>query len=246
MKVHIAALALGIGATLLLGLLLLAGPATAANEAETADLLVKLLKTGRGVVSANQDLINDATKGPKGFTAESLETAIIPKYREQTKVDLSKPPSTQQEKLLHILLQSGKEVVAESQPIINKQGLGFKGFLPAVYARKTGERFYQKTGIRLKLTGIDYRYPGNKPDEFEFEVLKMFADPRHPKGQEYSKSTMVNGKPVLRLMSPEYAAASCLKCHGEPRGERDITGGRREGWKEGDLAGAISLVLPIQ
>lgn len=244
MRVRISAL--GIGATLFAGLLLLAGPATAANEAETADLLVKLLKTGRGVVSANQDLINDATKGNKGFTAESLESALIPKYREQTKIDLTKPPSTQQEKLLHLLLHSGKEVVAEAQPIINKQGLGFKGFLPAVYARKTGERFYQKTGIRLKLTGIDYRYPGNKPDEFEFEVLKMFADPRHPKGQEYSKSTMVNGKPVLRLMSPEYAAASCLKCHGEPRGERDITGGRREGWKEGDLAGAISLVLPIQ
>jgi len=244
MRLYISAL--GIGATLFAGLLLLAGPAKAANEAETADLLVKLLKTARGVVSANQELINDATKGNKGFTAESLENAVVPKYREQTKVDLTKPPSTQQEKLLQLLLQSGKEVVAEAQPIINKQGLGFKGFLPAVYARKTGERFYQKTGIRLRLTGIDYRYPGNKPDEFEIEVLKMFADPRHPKGQDYSKSTMVNGKPVLRLMSPEYAAATCLQCHGQPRGERDITGGRKEGWKEGDLAGAISLALPIQ
>ena len=244
MRGHISAL--GVGATLFAGLLLMTAPAGAANEAETADLLVKLLKTGRGVVSANQDLINDATKGYKGFTAESLESAVIPKYREQTKIDLSKSPSTQPEKLLHLLLQSGKEVVAEAQPVINKQGLGFKGFLPAVYARKTGEKFYQKTGIRLKLTGIDYRFPGNKPDEFESEVLKMFADPRHPKGQEYAKSTMVNGKPVLRLMSPEYAAATCLKCHGDPKGERDITGGRKEGWKEGDLAGAISLVLPIQ
>lgn len=244
MRGHISVL--GVGVTLFAGLLLLAGPAGAANESETADLLVKLLKAGRGVVSANQDLINDATKGYKGFTAESLESTVISKYREQTKIDLSKPPSTQPERLLHFLLQSGKEVVAEAQPIINKQGLGFKGFLPAVYARKTGEKFYQKTGIRLKLTGIDYRFPGNKPDEFEFEVLKMFADPRHPKGQEYSKSTMVNGKPVLRLMSPEYAAATCLKCHGDPKGERDITGGRKEGWKEGDLAGAISLMLPIQ
>ena len=29
-------------------------------------------------------------------------------------------------------------------------------------------------------------------------------------------------------------------------GERDITGMKKEGWKEGDLAGAISVVLPLK
>jgi hypothetical protein len=130
--------------------------------------------------------------------------------------------------------------------VINKQGIGFKGFLPAVFARKSGERFYKKTGVRLKLTGLDYRNPGNKPDDFEQEVLRMFADPRHPKGQQYVKTTMVAGKPVLRVMDPEYAGATCLSCHGSPKGERDITGMKKEGWKEGDLAGAISLTLPIK
>ena len=41
----------------------------------------------------------------------------------------------------------------EAQPVINRPGIGFKGFIPAVFARKTGENFYKKTGVKLKLTG---------------------------------------------------------------------------------------------
>ncbi len=74
----------------------------------------------------------------------------------------------------------------------------------------------------------------------------MFADPRHPKGQRYAKVTMLNGKPVLRVMDPEYAGATCLTCHGGPKGERDMSGMKKEGWKEGELAGAISVILPLR
>ncbi|MDR4473740.1 MAG: hypothetical protein MRJ92_14215 [Nitrospira sp.] len=41
------------------------------------------------------------------------------------------------------------------EPVINKQGVGFKGMIPAVFARKSGERFFRKTGIRVKLTSLD-------------------------------------------------------------------------------------------
>ena len=74
----------------------------------------------------------------------------------------------------------------------------------------------------------------------------MFNDPRHPKGQSYVRNTMVDGKPVLRMMDPEYAGPTCLGCHGSPKGERDVTGMKKEGWKEGELAGAISVVLPLK
>jgi hypothetical protein len=143
------------------------------------------------------------------------------------------------------LVDSGKEVIAEAQPVINKQGIGFKGMIPAAWGRKTGEKFLQKTGIRLKLTAVDYRFPTNKPDDFEAEVLKMFADPNYPKGKEYSRTVMYEGRPAHRIMTPEYAMASCLKCHGDPKGEKDLTGNKKEGLKEGGLAGAISLVIPI-
>jgi general secretion pathway protein A len=208
---------------LLIGLLVLVGPAYAADEVETAEILVKLVKTGRIVVSDNQALINDASKGDKGFTADAFRQKTAQKFLEATKIDLRRPASSQQTKLLQALLEA-----------------------PAVWNRRTGERFQQKTGIQLKLTNADYRNPNNKPDDFESEVLNLFADASYPKGKEYTRTSVVGGKPVLRYMSPEYASKACLSCHGEPKGERDITGGKKEGWKEGGLAGAISLIIPVR
>lgn len=228
------------------GLLCLPGTALAANEAETAELLIKLVQAGRTVVTEHQELINDPAKADKGFSPEYFGAKVIDKYRDMTKIDLNRPPATPQSGLLLTLLESGKEVVAEAQPVLNKQGVAFKGFIPAVWGRKTGEKFTKKTGMRLKLTASEYRYPGNKPDEFESEVLRLFADPSYPKGKEYSRVMASDGRQVLRMMKPEYAGPKCLQCHGEPKGERDKTGMKKEGQKEGDLAGAISLTIPIR
>ncbi len=235
-----------LGGGIMAWMLIMGSPVHAANEAETADYLIKLVKAGRIVVSDNQTLINDPTKGDKGFTPEVFGQKTAQLFLEKTKIDLTRPPNSELTRLLHALLESGKEVVADSQLVINKPGLGFKGFLPAVWNRRAGEIFQEKTGIRLKLTNEDYRNPKNKPDEFETEILKLFADPSYPKGKEYSRVTTVSGKTALRFMSPEYASKACLSCHGEPKGERDITGGKKEGWKEGGLAGAISLIIPVR
>lgn len=244
MKVRIPSLILGAGlCAMVLGM---SSHARAGDEAETADLLIALLKAGRAVVSEHQALINDASKANKGFTDEFVAHEVIEKFKTKTRIDLSRPNNVPQTALLLTLLESEREVVLESQPVINKQGVAFKGFIPAAFARKTGEKFFKKTGIKVKLTGTDYRFPGNKPDDFESEVLRMFADSRHPKGQQYAKATVVGGKPVMRVMDPEYAGATCLTCHGGPKGERDITGMKKEGWKEGELAGAISIVLPMK
>jgi hypothetical protein len=44
-------------------------------------------------------------------------------------------------------------------------------------------------------------------------------------------------------MMPEYYGASCLSCHGQPKGEVDITGYPKEGAAAGDLSGAISITI---
>ena len=236
----------GIGGGVLAWMLVLGNPVHAANEAEMGELLVKLVQAGRGVVAESQELINDASKGDKGFTPKVFEGKQIAKFKEKTNIDLSKPDGSSQTRQLLALLEAGREVVEDNQFKINKQGIGFKGFIPAVWGRLTGEKFGQKTGVKLKLTNMDYRFPGNKPDEFEAEVLKLFADASYPKGKEYTRMTVVNGKPALRMMAPEYVGKGCLGCHGEPAGERDITGNKKEGWKEGGLAGAISLIIPVK
>jgi general secretion pathway protein A len=45
-------------------------------------------------------------------------------------------------------------------------------------------------------------------------------------------------------MLPVYIKPACLKCHGEPKGEKDIAGGIKEGYKEGEVRGAISVMIP--
>ena len=221
-------------------------PVYAAGEPEVADLLVKMIQAGRTVMAKHQVEINNPDLVDKGFTPEVFEKEITQKYLEIAKYDLSQPPKSPQDKLLHALLQAGKEVVSDHQPAINRPGIAYKNFIPAVWARKTGEKFERSTGIRLKLTSANYRYVGNKPDEFEAEVLKLFEDREYPKGKSYSRTLMHDGKPVLRMVVPEYAGKACLSCHGEPKGQRDIAGSGKEGWKEGDLAGAISLTMAVK
>jgi general secretion pathway protein A len=222
-------------------------PTRAASEAEVvAGHLIELVKIGSVVVSEQQATINDAAKAEKGFTADFVADQIMERFKRQTKIDLRIPNVVPQANYYLALVEAERDVVDEAQPVINRQGVGFKGFLHAVFARRVGEHYYKKTGVQMKLTGINYRSLNSKPDDFEQEVLRMFSDPRHPKGQAYVRNTTIDGRSVLRMIDPEYAAASCLSCHGEPKGERDITGIKKEGWKEGELAGAVSLVLPLK
>ena len=158
-------------------------PASATNEVEVAEHLIELVKIGRGVVAEHQATINDAAKAEKGFTADFVADQVMERFKKKTKIDLRIPNVVPHANIYLALVEAEREVVDEAQPVINRQGVGFKGFLHAVFARRVGEHFYQKTGVRMKLTGIDYRNPKNKPDDFELEVLRMFSDPRHPKNQ---------------------------------------------------------------
>lgn len=221
-------------------------PAAAAGEAELGDLLVKMIQAGRTVMAKHQVEINNPDLVDKGFTPEIFEKEITQKYLEIAKYDLSQSPKSSQDKLVHALLQAGKDVVSDHQGAINRTGIAYKNFIPAVWARKTGEKFEKATGVRLKLTSANYRYQGNKPDDFEAEVLKLFEDKEYPKGKGYSRTMMQDGKPVLRMVVPEYAGKACLSCHGEPKGQRDISGNGKEGWVEGSLAGAISLTMSLK
>jgi general secretion pathway protein A len=141
-----------------------------------------------------------------------------------------------------------KKVVADYQPIINRPGVGFKGFIPATFGTQTTVRYTTKTGNYLKQTAADkiLRNPRNKADEFEAAVLATFADPAYPRTGEKIVSEVVDGGKAVRVMLPLFYGKGCLGCHGEPAGERDITGYKRDGYKEGDNGGAISVKLLLK
>ena len=64
-----------------------------------------------------------------------------------------------------------------------------------------------------------------------------------PKGKDFSAVADSRGRQAFRMAVPEYYAASCLSCHGGPKGDIDVTGYPKEGGNEGDLGGVISISL---
>ncbi len=228
-------------------------PATAladSEAAETGRLLAVLHDSGRVTVGANQLLINDPDKGDKGFTPQVFEKQVIEKFKERTKVNLADPKNERipelAKKLLPQLIDAMKQTVADYQLVIDRKGVGFKGFIPATFGTQAATKFRTKTGVYLKQTQNPPRNPKNAPDEFELKALAKFADPSYPRQGEKILSETVDGGKAMRVMLPLFMLKGCLPCHGEPKGEKDISGYLKEGAKEGDLAGAISVKLSVK
>lgn len=150
--------------------------------------------------------------------------------------------------LLGRLLEESKKTIASYQPVINLPGVKYKGLIPATFGTETAARFQSWSGVYLKQTAPEglIRNPKNKPDQFESTVLRRFADPAFERKADVVTSEVVEDGKTLRVMLRLYYAKACLSCHGEPKGERDISGYPREGAKEGELGGAISVKLPLK
>lgn len=226
-------------------------PAQAANldDKEMAIKLANLLRAGRNVVSTNQPLINDPDIGEKNFTGDKLVAEAEAIYAKRTGSPLTMDGLLERDRrLVAAQKEAMLRIVEQHQSDINKEGVGFKGFIPAVFARLVNEEFEALAGseARVRVTAPTnlVRNRKSRPDAWEREVLetRLLADD-WPKGQYYTERVDFEGRPAFRMLFPEYYRASCLSCHGQPQGELDITGYPKEGGKEGDLGGAISIVI---
>jgi hypothetical protein len=242
-------------AALILALMLFAGVAAVRSLASDADdvsiafSMAKLLQSGRAVVSVSQALINDPERGDKGLTGDAVLAAAVASYRKATGQDpYAVDPGSRAGRLLRAEMAAIKEVMDENQDLINEKGVGFKGFIPAVFARLVTERLQTKVGseAQIKVTAPPALVRNRKarPDEWERSIIETkFLAPDWKRGQPFSEAELKDGRPAFRVMVPEYYAASCLSCHGQKKGEVDITGYPKEGASEGDLGGVISITL---
>lgn len=211
--------------------------------------LADMLRAGRSVVSASQPLINDPAIDDKGFTGDRLIDDAQELYGKRVGASLLDDSLSDRDRLLlEAQIQAMRRVVDEHQSDINRPGVGFKGFIPAVFARLTNEEFAAIAGsnARVRVTApVDLvRNRKARPDAWEREVLESrFVSAEWPKGAPYTEVVEFEGRPAFRMILPEYYDESCLACHGEPKGETDITGYPKEGGKAGDLGGAISIVI---
>jgi len=223
--------------------LLLAGD----KEESIAVAVAEYMISGRAVVAKNQALINDASKGDKGFTAAAYEAQVRQEFLARTKMDITlinKSLTDEFSSTLYAVHSAAKDVIDEAQPQVNEPGKGFKGFNPAVFGARTGKKLREKTEVIFKQTSLRYRGDYNKPDEFEAAVLKKFETGE--RGKAHFEEAVVSGKKVVRYMFPLYIEQSCLTCHGDPAGEKDVSGRIREGYKLGEVRGAISVIVPVK
>jgi hypothetical protein len=219
------------------------------EEVAIALSLAKMLQAGREVISSNQALINDPDRGDKGLSGDVVLAAAVENYKKATGIDpLSISPTSREGHLLRSEMTAIKEVVDENQSYINEKGTGFKGFIPAIFARLVTERLEEKIGteVLIKVTAPPrlVRNRKSRPDEWEQSVIEgKFLDPKWTRGEIFHQAQPNAGRDAFRVMVPEYYSASCLSCHGQKKGEVDITGYPKEGANEGDLGGVISITL---
>jgi hypothetical protein len=225
---------------------LLAGPD---DDAVIAKSLADMLRAARQVISSNQPRINDPNLGDKGLSGQVVLQQALEIYKKATGTDpASIDPASRLGRLLRAQMDAIVEATDANQATINAKGVGFKAFIPAVFARLVNEAFESraKDEAQVKVTAPEQlvRNRKSRPDAWEGDVIRsklLQAD--WPRGQAYAADATTKGRSAYRMMMPEYYATSCLSCHGSPKGETDITGYPKEGGKEGDLGAVISVTL---
>lgn len=219
------------------------------DDATIAKSLADMLRAARQVISNNQTRINDPTLGDKGLSGHAVLEQAIEIYRKNTGTDPGNLDVASREgRLLRAQMDAIIEATDANQATINAKGIGFKAFIPAVFARLVNEAFENRASndAQVKVTAPEQLVRNRKarPDAWETEVIhSKLLQPDWPRGQAYSADTQIKDRQAFRMMMPEYYATSCLSCHGSPKGETDITGYPKEGGKVGDLGAVISVTL---
>jgi signal transduction histidine kinase len=145
----------------------------------------------------------------------------------------------------------------------------FKNIYCAIAGKSVAALFMRDTDYVVRYVSLEPRRANSRPDGFEEMALKAFGrsdeakedagiaesagaaeeagaeDAGGDEEREMYDITEHDGEQVFRYTSPIYIKESCLDCHGSPVGEIDVTGFPKEGLREGDLAGAVSIIMPI-
>lgn len=97
----------------------------------------------------------------------------------------------------------------------------------------------QEAGYTFRVPKMAPRNPKNTPTDLEKEVLIEF---------ERSNLTekIVIEENQIRYFRPIRLTSECLYCHGDPVGGKDVTGGAKEGWREGEVHGAFEIISSLE
>ncbi len=109
-----------------------------------------------------------------------------------------------------------REVIDEHQDEINVLGIGFKGFVPAIFDRLVNERFAELAGdqARVKITvPVDLvRNHKSRPDKWERSVIEEhLLSLNWPAGEAFTQEATTKGRPAFRILLPEITRLHALR-----------------------------------
>lgn len=96
----------------------------------------------------------------------------------------------------------------------------------------------EEAGYTFRVPKVSPRNPQNTPTALEAEVLARMK-------AENKDEITIQGDDSIRYFKAIRLTEHCLYCHGDPKGEEDVTGGIKEGWKVGEIHGAFELISSL-
>ena len=163
------------------------------DDSSTALSLTAMLRAGRTVISRHQDLINNPDVGDKGLDGETvLAEALVGIYKETTGEDPEAiDRKSRRGRLVRAQMDAIVEVMDANQLILNQRGVGFKGFIPAIFDRLVNEAFDKRAAaeadVRVTASPDLIRNHEAQPDVWEADVIRdELLAVSWPKGQIYS------------------------------------------------------------
>ena len=144
--------------TALTGLFLVGAGAVADTESENmmrADEFTILFRSARAVISKNQSHINNPDVGDKGLTGDVVSEQTRVNYKNATGREFVFADSDSRNgRAQQAFFDAVSSVMDSAASLINEQGKGFKGFLPAVFAKALADQFGENMDgeITIKLT----------------------------------------------------------------------------------------------
>ena len=148
---------------------------------------------------------------------------------------------------LSVEAASAWDYVNEAQDAINYNSDGtydFKGVYCTIAGKSIARKFTMRSeGYEMRYVRDNPRSAHDVPDDFEAEALANFVS--EGSDEYYGIVDTPEGGTAFRYLVPLKAEYNCLQCHGDPAGEPDVTGHAKEGMQLGDLAGAVSISIPM-
>lgn len=111
--------------------------------------------------------------------------------------------------------------------------------VPVVTAMRMAGQNAKEAGYQFRVPKVQPRNPVNTPTELELNVLKQLEE-------KNLSEFVIHEKDKIRYFRPIRLTKECLYCHGDPAGSRDVLGGTKEGWKEGEMHGAFEVISSLE